>query len=103
MPDSQESLYASVTSVMDDPRGSPPGLEGAPPQGLGDDRSTRGRSGRPIDVGSGHQSMPGDLLDVALNVPPMSREPFDVALGNRSMSDTHVRQRDRQVRRQPHG
>ena len=42
VPDSQESLYTSVASVSDDPRGSPPRPADGATLGQGEDRATRG-------------------------------------------------------------
>ena len=86
VPDSQGSLFTSLPSVADDPRGSPLCLDGGSALGQEEDPPPRGRSGRPIDAGLGHQTMSGNSLEVALGVLSASRGPFDVALGSQTMS-----------------
>ena len=87
VPDSQESLYTSLPSVADDPRGPPLRHDGGPSLEQGEDQPTRSRSGGPSDAaGLGHQSMSGNLLDVALGFPSASRGPFDVPLGYQKIS-----------------
>ena len=86
MPDSQESLFTSLPSVADDPRGSPHRLDDVSALGQDEDPPQRGRSGRPAGAGQGSLTMSGNSLEVAQGIPSAPRGLFDVALGSQTMS-----------------